>query len=297
MARTAVVIPAFNVEQFVRRSIESVQAQTQAVSEIVVVDDGSVDGTFGAASSTVDRVIRQTNSGPSSARNAGRRALSPNTDYVLFLDGDDVVAPRMIETLSGHLDRNPAAGVAYCRLRLIDASDRDLGGSGAWPPRIGPGRLGRPRLIPDHEPLTPLMSVLNLAALIPSVSLLRLRTFDQAGGWDERYRRGGAEDTALFVEMALLSEIRHVPQVLVSYRRHAAQQTGSAERERLREAQAELLARLRSRKEPELVRAWRIYDRQVTLEHLFAYGRAEIGAGHIFSAAKASMRAFSLILR
>ncbi len=70
-APVSVVIPAFNVERYLAAAIESVRAQTLAPTEIIVVDDGSTDGTRAVAEAAGVRVIAQSNAGVSAARNAG----------------------------------------------------------------------------------------------------------------------------------------------------------------------------------------------------------------------------------
>lgn len=225
-----------------------------------MVDDGSVDATAKTAADLGARTVTQDNGGPAGARNRGRAELSPEIEYVLFLDADDVLEPEMIEVLEDHLDAHPEAGVAYCRLSLIDDEGRPKGNRGAWPPRHGPGHFARPRLIPDDEAETPMVSILDFVAIIPSVSLLRLSVLDAAGGWDERYAGGGA-DTAVVVELALRSSVHHVPRDLLRYRSHNGQISGNVER--VVNRQAELHARLRRRTEPGLVEAWKVYDRQL----------------------------------
>lgn len=100
----SVVIPAFNVDEFISRTLESVMLQVPAV-EVIVVDDGSTDDTLRVVEDTLSawngssRVITQPNAGVSVARNVGLRHA--RGEYVLFLDGDDYVSPG----LTSHLER------------------------------------------------------------------------------------------------------------------------------------------------------------------------------------------------
>ena len=114
--------------------MRSVLAQTRAPAEVVVVDDGSTDATARIAADLGIRTITQANAGPAAARNRGRRELSPGIDYVLFLDQDDLLEPEMLEELEDHLEGHPEAGLAYCRLRIIDGEGRLKGNRGSWPP-------------------------------------------------------------------------------------------------------------------------------------------------------------------
>ena len=104
----SVVIPTFNRRQTIGRSIDSVLNQTLFPSEIIVVDDGSTDGTSDYIQSNFPSIIllQQPNKGVSSARNMGIR--SSNSDWVALLDSDDEWFPKKLEkqvmTLSQNLD-------------------------------------------------------------------------------------------------------------------------------------------------------------------------------------------------
>ena len=86
-APVSVVIPAYNVEAYLEGAIASVRAQTLQPAEIIVVDDGSQDGTRALATRLGVRVIAQANAGCGAARNAGVAAATQ--PWVAFLDGDD----------------------------------------------------------------------------------------------------------------------------------------------------------------------------------------------------------------
>jgi len=104
----SVVIPTFNRRQTIGRSIDSILNQTLFPSEIIVVDDGSTDGTSDYIQSNFPsiRLLQQPNKGVSSARNMGIR--SSNSDWVALLDSDDEWFPKKLEkqvmTLSQNLD-------------------------------------------------------------------------------------------------------------------------------------------------------------------------------------------------
>lgn len=102
----SVIIPVFNRAVSVLRSIDSVFAQTLPVGEIIVIDDGSTDGTpeairrhFGSRV----RLITQANRGPSGARNVGLRSAQCN--WVAFLDSDDIWHPQKLEMQFAALHR------------------------------------------------------------------------------------------------------------------------------------------------------------------------------------------------
>ncbi|MGI8668594.1 MAG: glycosyltransferase family 2 protein, partial [Aridibacter sp.] len=102
----SVIIPAYNAEQFISQTIESVLGQTLKDFEIVVVDDGSTDETAGIAESygAPVRCIRKTNGGVSRARNTGiEHAVGK---YIAFLDADDLWEPTKLEKQVALLDAN-----------------------------------------------------------------------------------------------------------------------------------------------------------------------------------------------
>jgi glycosyltransferase involved in cell wall biosynthesis len=90
------VIPVFNGERFLAEAVESVVAQEHPDLEIIVVDDGSTDGTRAVAERFGSRVkyLHQANSGPASARNHGIRAASG--EFVALLDSDDLWHPQKL---------------------------------------------------------------------------------------------------------------------------------------------------------------------------------------------------------
>lgn len=125
----AAVMPAYNRQELVGRAIESILAQSRPADRIIVVDDGSTDGTaerverFGSAVTCV----RQSNGGGASARNRGVAAA--DTDWVAFLDSDDLWEP-------DHLARLEAAiGATRGRADLYFADTRrpaEEGGERLW---------------------------------------------------------------------------------------------------------------------------------------------------------------------
>ena len=105
----SLVIPAYNAEDYIVRTMDNVLAQSLSDLEVVVVDDGSVDSTpdilewyAGKYSNVV--IIQQENSGASAARNAGIK--SANGSYMEFMDSDDMLHPDMITSLYNAIEAN-----------------------------------------------------------------------------------------------------------------------------------------------------------------------------------------------
>jgi hypothetical protein len=124
-ADISVVMPVHNGATVLERALRSVLIQTVPPARIVVVDDGSTDGTAGVARSFGDRVllVHQPNTGASSARNRG--VAECGTDLVAFLDADDEWMPGFLEAIRRLATRHPECGLyctAYTRL-FADGSE------------------------------------------------------------------------------------------------------------------------------------------------------------------------------
>lgn len=111
--KVSVIVPTFNRAHYLRESLDSLLAQTMPASEIIVVNDGSTDGTrevlreYGEAVG----VIEKPNGGKSSALNMGLERV--NGDLVWIMDDDDVALPNALEKHVEALERNPDAGFTY----------------------------------------------------------------------------------------------------------------------------------------------------------------------------------------
>lgn len=107
MTRYGVVIPAFNAAETIAETLRSVAAQTVKPEEIVVVDDGSTDGTAEAvsASGVAVNLLRQDNAGPGSATTKGIQALC--TPFIATVDADDLWLPEKLEKQLRHLAEFP----------------------------------------------------------------------------------------------------------------------------------------------------------------------------------------------
>ena len=92
----SIIIPVYNAEAWLSACLDSVLAAVSEDCELILVDDGSTDGSFALAEAYARRfaqirVLRQQNAGPSAARNAG--LCVSRGDFVAFLDSDDTVIP------------------------------------------------------------------------------------------------------------------------------------------------------------------------------------------------------------
>ena len=119
--RMSVVMPVYNVEQYVAQAIESVLAQTFEDFELIIVDDGGTDGSMDICRSYDDpriRIISQRNRGLPGARNTGIAAV--RSPFVALLDSDDVFHPDKLLMHFVHLSANPHIGISFAGSRMID---------------------------------------------------------------------------------------------------------------------------------------------------------------------------------
>ncbi|MDB5725233.1 MAG: glycosyl transferase family 2 [Novosphingobium sp.] len=206
MERIAVVIPAYDAQATIAATLASVLAQSRPPNEILVVDDGSRDGTaavveqFAAADPRI-RLIRQVRSGPSAARN--RAIAATAAELIAPLDADDLWDPGYLERLGEALAQHPQAGFAFCRHRLIDPAGAVI--RDAMPFDLSGGCFG---------PMLLVNPVGN-----GSSAVFRRSAILRAGGYappsDDWL---GAEDYYLQLKMAASSPIACVPETLSSYR-------------------------------------------------------------------------------
>lgn len=171
----AVVIPCFNAEPYLAQTLGSVLDQSHPADEIVIVDDGSTDESltiarqFQAACPDVIKVHSERSGNAPRTRNIG--AALTNTDALMFLDADDVLAPDTLESLAGALASNPRA-IAACPWRRLELRD------GKW--------LSRPASCAPRAADQDALSAWMTGWYYPPCSVLWSKeAFKLIGGWDE----------------------------------------------------------------------------------------------------------------
>ncbi len=173
-----IVIPCFNHGRFASEAVRSCLAQTDAEVNVVIVNDGSNDGTTPAqcdelASARVT-VIHQPNAGLPAARNRG--AQQATGEFIAFLDADDWIEPTFVSKLAAAITDADDDDVshAYCQEQLVEQ------GEGIW-------------RVPEWDP--ELMLITNLH---PVTALIRRERFEQLGGFDASMTLG-YEDWELWI--------------------------------------------------------------------------------------------------
>jgi glycosyltransferase involved in cell wall biosynthesis len=123
----ALVINTYQQAHFLPASIESALTQMVRFNEIIVVDDGSTDNPAAVVANYPGvRMIRQPNAGLAAARNTGLDAAS--SDYIVFLDADDLLTPSAVRSGMACHAKNPGSGLVYGAHRRVGRKGEPLGG-------------------------------------------------------------------------------------------------------------------------------------------------------------------------
>ncbi|MFQ5413729.1 MAG: glycosyltransferase family 2 protein [Phycisphaerae bacterium] len=188
----SVVIPAYNNDASLAGAVASALGQSVAPAEVIVVDDGSTDGTADVARSFTDRVrlIQQNNAGSAIARNTGIAAATAR--WVAFLDADDAWRCDHLERCGSVLDGDPT--LAWCcgaYMRQLRDGRQRPGGSPTWH-RRGAARCGAVGFFDAWLAGAPIQT---------SGMVVRRDVFDAVGMFDPDMRRG--QDRDMWYRIAL----------------------------------------------------------------------------------------------
>jgi cellulose synthase/poly-beta-1,6-N-acetylglucosamine synthase-like glycosyltransferase len=233
--RVSVVIPAYNRAHIIGCTIESVRAQTFDQWELVVFDDGSTDETFDVARGYAERdprinVGRGPNGGVAMARNRGFELSTACSEFVTFLDSDDLWDCDALETLVGVLDSHPEYVGVHALARCIDDAGRPIPGDDLEQlSRSRRGfRDGRLVAIDPHEPTTFGELVHHNWIVTPGTQLLRRTILARVGGFDPR--TDPADDADLAIRVSRHGDIGFVDRSILQWRRHPETLTNTSSR-------------------------------------------------------------------
>ena len=203
----SVVIPTYNYGHFIGEAIESVLGQTVVPAEVVVVDDGSTDGTAEAVREFGERVryVRQENAGVCAARNRG--VAETTGEFIAFLDADDIWEPRKLEKQLGKFAEDAAVGLVHCGMREFDSETGET--LGVTTDGAEGGEVWRTLLLWEAPAING-----------PGAVMVRRTAFEEAGRFDTAMKVG--EDWDLCYRVARRWKVGFVPEALLNYRSHAA---------------------------------------------------------------------------
>lgn len=198
----SVIIPLFNGKEVIGRTIESAVAQTYQDREIILVDDGSTDGSADIVKTFGHKVRYRhfENGGVAKARNRGIRLA--NGRFIALLDHDDLWAPTKLEKQVRFLERHPAIGMVVTDVAHIDRNGCLTGEIGrGFNPNENFARLFVHGYVPT-----------------PSAAMIRRSVFDKVGFFDERFHSAGLDDHELWARVAGDCDIAGIPEPLTFHR-------------------------------------------------------------------------------
>ncbi len=192
----SVVVPAFDAETTIARTIRSVLDQTDHDLELIVVDDGSTDSTpeiveRAAAGDPRLRLVGQANQGTAAARNAGIGLARGR--FISLLDNDDLWLPGFIAAVGAGFASAPKAGIAYSDVWILDDAskrirrDRGLDGYGYPPERMDSERL--------------LLELLRVNFITAATATMRREVIEEVGVFDPGIK--GSDDYDLWLRIAV----------------------------------------------------------------------------------------------
>lgn len=218
----SVIIPLYNKAPYIRKALESVLAQTYTDYELIIVDDGSTDGSFTIAKQFIDerlkvkgkensgaetngcklspinyKLIRQANSGVSAARNAG--VAQAHAKYIAFLDADDWWKPTYLERMAQLISEYPDAGLYACNYVYYKPGKTHVALN------IPTGYINYAKTYYESNA----MPVWTGAAIIPR------KVYDNVGGFRENLWM--AEDFDLWIRIALSNKVVFLNEPLAYY--------------------------------------------------------------------------------
>jgi glycosyltransferase involved in cell wall biosynthesis len=201
----SVVIASYNMSQYLPLSVQSVLNQTHENIEILIIDDGSTDGTR----TTIERFLSdprvkyfyQENKGQASAKNKG--ILESKGVYISFLDADDLWPINTLENQIPCFALSPAIGVVYGDIAVIDENNSVIA---LWKRKSLNGRISGPLLVDNF---------------IGMACVIRRDCFEKVGLFDEQYRMG--IDYDLLLRISAHYEFHYFNGVTYHYRRWSGQ--------------------------------------------------------------------------
>lgn len=220
----SVIVPLYNGGDYIGETVRAILGQTHITLEVLVIDDGSSDDgpevvrqLLGDA--RLSFVTKQP-IGIAGTRNVGLATASHRSEFVLFVDHDDVIAPDLVARLVALLTSRPDATAAYAIADFIDGRGDALH-PGAFAEFMRSRKVATPNGMLAQEPtddVTLPEIFLGNHVYPPSGVLMRMASVRAIGGFDPAYRV--ADDWDVLVKLARVGPIVPLDVVMVGYRRH-----------------------------------------------------------------------------
>ncbi len=216
-------MPAFNSEKFISEAIESVTNQTYENWELIIVNDGSTDGTFKNILNFTDSRITYfniENKGVCYARNYGFTKARKDSGFIYFMDSDDVLLPTFIEECLMEMLKNNAK-VVFCDYLEINQNGEKILENHKFKNYF----LSKKGVeeITEHSKVITLETLFCNSVICESTTIFSYECFNSSSKWDENL--SFAEGMNLFFELNLNHIFLFLNKQLYYYRKHGNQST------------------------------------------------------------------------
>jgi glycosyltransferase involved in cell wall biosynthesis len=204
----AVVMSVYNNAEFLLKAIDSIRAQTFRDWQLIIVDDGSTDGSAEIVRQLLPRdwrikLISRENKGLTVSLNEALAvARSP---YIARMDGDDIALPERFEKQIAYLRSHPECVCLGSQVELIDPFDAPI---------------EKPVHKLTHEEIDAELLKGAGWALVHPVTMMRRDAIERVGRYKEEFNN--VEDLDLFLRLAEIGRVANLPDVLLKYRKHAS---------------------------------------------------------------------------
>ncbi|MFE4710163.1 glycosyltransferase family 2 protein [Paenibacillus sp. NPDC056722] len=203
MPRISVIMPVYNNAIYLQEAVNSILLQTLSDLELIIIDDGSTDGSAGIIheikDTRVKKIFHAENMGIVTSLNQGLDLAQG--EYIARIDSDDIAALNRLEVQAYFMDQNPSI---------------DICGTGYTTNYLGPVKLN-----PMYHEEIKVWLLFNCCILHPSV-MMRSRSIDRLGiRYDHNYPH--AEDYELWNRLSSSAQLANIPHNLMYYRPHAGQ--------------------------------------------------------------------------
>ncbi|WP_394242592.1 glycosyltransferase family 2 protein [Vibrio astriarenae] len=206
MEKITVILPAYNAEKYIARAIDSILVQTHTNFELLIINDGSTDGTVSKIEQFNDHRIRlvslDENRGLTHALNLGLSMAKG--DYIARMDADDISLPSRFEKQVKFLKNNP--DYVACGTSIINFNDR---------------HESYMRYPQTDEQIRVSLAFFERNICHPTVMICRYAIEK----YEIRYRReyAHAEDYSLWIDLSRIGKLYNTPEALLKYNRHSEQ--------------------------------------------------------------------------
>lgn len=203
----SIVVPSYNHARYLSAAVESVLAQDYGKVELIVIDDGSTDGSREVLERFGKRFHWEVQANRGQAATLNKGWTMSRGDILAYLSADDVLLPSAVSRSVAVLERNPDVVLTYCDFNLIDPDSNVI----------------RRVRAPDFEYRD---MVIRMICHPGPGAFFRRRAFEQAGPWHTGYRQHA--DLEFWLRLGLHGRFQRIPEVLAAFRVHPGSQSFSS---------------------------------------------------------------------